>query len=69
MTPSFLILTTVRVLVKIALKVAMPAPTKRIFSTAPSQEFAFPKNFAVMDISTVGTEKMKNIEMSSYHVS
>ena len=60
-TPSFLTLTTVKAHVKIPPKVAMPALTKMTISTAPSQEFAFPKNFAVMDTSTVSKEKMKNM--------
>ena len=60
-TPSFLTLTAVKVHVKIPPKVAMPAQTKMTISAAPSQEFAFPKNFAVMDTSTVSMEKMKNM--------
>ena len=58
-TPSFLILTTVKVPVKIPPEVAMPAQTQRIISTAPSQEFVSTKTFAVMDTSTVSMEKMK----------
>ena len=60
-THSFLTLTAVKVHVKIPPKVAMPAQTKMTISTAPSQEFVFPKNFAVMDTSTVSKEKMKNM--------
>ena len=59
LTPSFLILTTVKVPVSIASEVAMPALTKRIFSTAPSQEFVSTKTFSVMDTSTVSMEKNK----------
>ena len=59
MTPSFLILTTVKVPVKIPPEVAMPAQTQRNISTAPSQEFVSTKTFSVMDTSTVSMEKMK----------
>ena len=59
LTPSFLILTTVRVPVYIAPEVAMPAQTKRNISTAPRQEFVSTKTFSVMDTSTVSMEKMK----------
>ena len=58
---SFLTLTAVQNPAKTHQLVAMPAQTKMTISTAPSQEFAFPKNFAVMDTSTVSTEKMKNM--------
>ena len=59
LTPSFLILTTVRVPVKIPPEVAMPAQTKKNISTAQSQEFVSTKTFSVMDTSTVSREKMK----------
>ena len=59
LTPSFLILTTVKVPVKIPPEVAMPAQTKRNISTAPSQEFVFTETFSVMVTSTVRMEKMK----------
>ena len=59
MTPLFLILTTVKLPVKIPPEVAMPAQTQRNISTAPSLEFVFTKTFSVMDISTVRMEKMK----------
>ena len=61
LTPSFLILTTVKVPVKIPPEVAMPAQTQRSISTAPSQDFVFTETFAVMVTSTVNMEKMKII--------
>ena len=60
LTPSLLILTTVRVHVKITPEVAMPARTQRTISTAPSQGFVFIETYSVMDTSTVTMEKMKN---------
>ena len=59
LTPSFLILTTVRVPVKIPPEVAMLAQTQKHISTAQSQEFVSKKTFSVMDTSTVSMEKMK----------
>ena len=61
LTPSFLILTTVKVPVKIHPEVAKPAQTQRNISSAPSLEFVSIKTFNVMDTSTVSMEKMKNI--------
>ena len=59
LTPSFLILTTVKVPVKIHPEVAKPAQTQRNISSAPSLEFVSIKTFNVMDTSTVSMEKMK----------
>ena len=61
LTPSLLILTTVRVHVKITPEVAMPARTQRTISTAPSQGFVFIETYSVMGTSTVTMEKMKNL--------
>ena len=60
-TPTFLILTTVKVPVQKPpeVQVAMPAQTQRNISTAPSQEFVSTETFSVMDTSTVSMEKMK----------
>ena len=59
LTPSLLILTTVRVHVKITPEVVMPARTQRSISTAPSQGFVFIETYSVMGTSTVTMEKMK----------
>ena len=61
LTPSLLILTTVRVHVKITPEVAMPARTQRTISTAPSQGFVFRETYSVMGTSSVTMEKMKNL--------
>ena len=59
LTPSSLILTAVKVPVKIPPEVAMPAQTQRNISTAPSQEFVSTETFSVTDTSTASMEKMK----------
>ena len=59
LTLTFLILTSVRVPVKIHPEVAMLAQTQKHISTAQSQEFVSKKTFSVMDTSTVSMEKMK----------
>ena len=59
LTLTFLILTSVRVPVKIPPEVAMPAQTQKHISTAQSQEFVSTKTFSVTDTSTVSMEKMK----------
>ena len=59
LTPSFLILTTVKVPVKIPPEVAMPAQTQRNISTASSQEFVSTETFSVINTSTAGMEKTK----------
>ena len=68
LTPSFLILTTVRVPVRIPPEVAMPAQTQRIISTAPSQEFVSTENCSVMATSTVSMEKMKTMIPAIQHI-
>ena len=68
MTPSFLILTTVKVPVKIPPEVAMPAQTLWNISTAPSQEFVSTETFSVMDTSTVSMEKMKIMISAFQHI-
>ena len=68
LTPSFLILTTVRVPVKIPPGVAMPAQKQRNISHATSQEFASTKTFSVMDTSTVSKEKMKIMKPVFQHM-
>ena len=68
LTPSFLILTTVKVPVKIPPEVAMPAQTKRNISTAPSQDFVFTETFSVMVTNTVRMEKMRIMISAFQHI-
>ena len=68
LTPSFLILTTVRVPVKIPPEVAMPAQKQTNISNAKSQEFVSTKTFSVMDTSTVSMEKMKIMKPAFQHI-